>query len=242
VDLGSFTSIGTELYDAYLMQYSTSTEASFLGLLETLNERIKTIYNPLLLQYEDIFPKVRTMGEYRKGGKTRIELLMSDADFFVPLVRIDLLERDGKALPHTWEDLVRLVQFYNGTDLNDDGDASGDYGLCLYPRGGGSGISGGSRGFMKNGADDGAFIPELMYSTWASVDQTQGIQQGFFFDDIYFTPRIGNGFAYAMNIWKELWDYSADAGCDSLASMFMQGRCAIGYAPPGCCVEKPNRW
>jgi hypothetical protein len=234
VDLGSFTSIGTELYDAYLMQYSTSTEASFLGLLETLNERIKTISNPLLLQYEDIFPKVRTMGEYRKGGKTRIELLMSDADFFVPLVRIDLLERDGKALPHTWEDLVGLVQFYNGTDLNDDGDASGDYGLCLYPRGGGSGISGGSRGFMKNGADDGAFIPELMYSTWASVDQTQGIQQGFFFDDIYFTPRIGNGFAYAMNIWKELWDYSADAGCDSLASMFMQGRCAIGYAPPGC--------
>ena len=238
-DLGSFTSIGSELYDAYLMQYSTTTEASFLELLETLNERIRLTNTAL--QYEDIFPKVRTMGEYRKMGKTRIELLMSDADFFVPLVRLDLLERDKKALPHTWEDMVELVQYYNGTDLNDDGEVSEDYGLCLYPRGGGGGgdVEERSGVFNRNRRMTGstteeAFIPELMYSTWATVDQTQGIQQGFFFDDIYFTPRIGNGFTYAMNVWKEVWDYSTDAGCGDLVSAFMEGRCAIGYAPPGC--------
>lgn len=31
-----------------------------------------------------------------------------------------------------------------------------------------------------------------------------------------------------------MWDYSVDAGCGSLTSAFLEGRCAIGYAPPGC--------
>jgi len=118
-DIGSSMSVGSELHDAYLMIYSFTSEASSLGLLETLNDRIRASNN--LLNYEDMYPKVRSMGEYRKEGKTNIDLLMADGDFFVPVVRIDLLERDGKPLPHTWEDLVELAKFYNGTDLNDDG-------------------------------------------------------------------------------------------------------------------------
>lgn len=213
-DIGSLSSTGAELYDAYLMIYSFTSEASSLGLLETLNDRIRK--SNTLLQYEDIFPKVRSMGEYRKDGKTNIDLLMADGDFFVPIVRIDLLERDNKPLPHTWEDLVELVKFYNGTDLNDDGIAD-DFGLCIYPRTG-------------SGFND-AWIPELMYSTWATTDQTRGIQQGFFFNEETFEPRIGNGFEYAMDIWKELWANSADA---CITTNFLEGRCAIGLAPPGC--------
>ena len=34
-----------------------------------------------------------------------------------------------------------------------------------------------------------------------------------------------------MNIWKDLWPLSAD-GC--ITSTFAEGRCAIGFAPPGC--------
>eukprot|EP00571_Detonula_confervacea_P002410 CAMPEP_0172315400 /NCGR_PEP_ID=MMETSP1058-20130122/25061_1 /TAXON_ID=83371 /ORGANISM="Detonula confervacea, Strain CCMP 353" /LENGTH=1336 /DNA_ID=CAMNT_0013029473 /DNA_START=176 /DNA_END=4186 /DNA_ORIENTATION=+ len=213
-DIGSIGSTGAELYDAYLMIYSFTSEASSLGLLETLNDRIRA--SNTLLKYEDIFPKVRSMGEYRKDGKTNIDLLMADGDFFVPIVRIDLLERDGKPLPHTWEDLVELAKFYNGTDLNDDGNDDG-VGLCIYPRTG-------------SGFND-AWIPELMYSTWATTDQTRGIQQGFFFDEETFEPRIGNGFENAMDIWKDLWANSAD-GCTT--SNFVEGRCAIGFAPPGC--------
>lgn len=194
-DIGSASSTGAELYDAYLMIYSFTSEASSLGLLETLNDRIRSSNS--LLKYEDIFPKVRSMGEYRKDGKTNIDLLMADGDFFVPVVRIDLLERDNKPLPHTWDDLVDLVKYYNGTDLNDDGIAD-DFGLCIYPRTG-------------SGFND-AWIPELMYSTWATTDQTKGIQQGFFFDEETFEPRIGNGFEKAMNVWKDLWPNSAD-GC-----------------------------
>jgi len=180
-DLGTTSSTGTELYDAYLMIYSFSSEASSLGLLETLNDRIRDSNS--VLKYEDIFQKVQRMGEYRKNGKTNIDLLMADGDFFVPLVRIDLLERDGFALPHTWEDVVKLAKFYNGTDLNDDGEAD-DYGFCIYPRTG-------------SGFND-AWIPELMYSTWATTDQTKGIQEGFMFDEETFEPRIGTGFGHAQ--------------------------------------------
>lgn len=213
LDLGSMAKPGVEMYDGYLMIYSFTSEASSLGLFETLNDRI--IDQNELLEYEGIFPKVRSMGEYRKDNKTNIDLLMADGDFFVPLVRIDLLERDNKPLPHTWEDVVELAQFYNGTDLNDDGIA--DYGICIYPRTG-------------SGFND-AWIPELMYSTWATTDQTEGITQGFMFDEETFKPRIEKGFEHAMNIWKGLWNVSED-GC--ITDNFVTGRCAIGYAPPGC--------
>jgi len=213
-DIGTKSSTGSELYDAYIMMYSFTSEASSLGLLETLNDRIRD--SNRLLKYEDIFPKVRSMGEYRKDGKTNIDLLMADGDFFVPVVRIDLLERDNKPIPHTWDDVVELARYYNGTDLNDDGVAD-DFGLCIFPRAG--------SGFYD------AWIPELVYSTWATTDQTKGIQQGFFFDEETFEPRIGNGFERAMNIWKDLWGNSAD-GC--ITNNFVSGRCAIGLAPPGC--------
>jgi hypothetical protein len=214
-DIGSANAVGAEIYDAYLMIYSFTSEASSLGLLETLNDRIRE--KTVELEYEDIFPKVRNMGEYRTGGQTNIDLLMADGDFFTPVVRIDLLEKDGLPLPHTWDDLVELAKFYNGTDLNDDGKSDDDWGFCIYPRTG-------------SGFND-AWIPELMYGTWATTDQTRGIQEGFLFDEETVDPRIGTGFEKAMNIWKDLWPLSAD-GC--ITSTFAEGRCAIGFAPPGC--------
>ncbi len=212
-DIGLSMSIGLELHDAYLMIYLFTSKALSLGLLETLNDCIRT--SSTLLNCEDIFPKVRSMGEYHKGGKTNIDLLMADGDFFVPVVRINLLERDGKPLPHTWEDLVELAKFYYGTDLNNDG--VDDYGFCIYPRTG-------------SGFND-AWIPELMYSTWATTDQTRGTQEGFFFGKRTFKLCIGRGFENAMNIWKELWGNSAD-GC--ITPNFVAGQCSISLAPPGC--------
>ena len=72
------------------------------------------------------------MGEYRKNGKTDIDFLMYDGDFFVPIIRIDLLEKYDKSLPNTWEEVMELAVFFNGMDLNDDGE-DGDYGLWLLP-------------------------------------------------------------------------------------------------------------
>ena len=49
------------------MIYSFISEASSLGLLEILNDRIRPSNS--LLKYEDVFLKVQNMGEYRKDGK-----------------------------------------------------------------------------------------------------------------------------------------------------------------------------
>jgi len=92
-DLGTKTSPGIELYDAYFMSYSHFPEVSALGLAETLNERIRQDNDRL--QWEDILPKIRSMGEYRKEGKTNIDFLMYDGDFFVPVIRLDLLEKQS---------------------------------------------------------------------------------------------------------------------------------------------------
>ena len=54
---------------------------------------------------------------------------------------------------------------------------------------------------------------------------------GFIFDEETFEPRILKRFENAMDIWKDLWANLAD-GC--ITSNFVEGKCAIGFAPPGC--------
>ena len=211
-DLGTKTSPGSEVYDAYLMVYSFTSEASSLGLLETLNERIS---KKSQLQYLDMFEKVRAMGEYRKDGKTNIDLLMADGDFIEPVIRIDLLEKYDLPLPNTWEEVVEYAKFFHGKDLNDDGIEDG-YGMCYFP-------------FFGSPFDE--WVSELIYSTWATFDQTHGINQGFFFDENTFEPRIGESFGYAAEIWKDLFAYGAP-GCEP--GNFNAGKCFVGFAPPGC--------
>eukprot|EP00957_Ditylum_brightwellii_P045433 3444199-Ditylum_brightwellii.AAC.1 len=93
------------------MSYSHFPEASAKGLAETLNERIRETNQQL--KWEDVLPKVKNMGEYRKDGQTNIDFLMYDGDFFVPIIRLDLLEKYGKALPNTWEEVMELAVFFH---------------------------------------------------------------------------------------------------------------------------------
>jgi hypothetical protein len=212
LDLGTKTSRGSELYDGYFMGYSHFPEVSALGLAEHLNDKIRK--TNARLKWEDVLPKVKAMGEYRKDGVTNIDFLMYDGDFFVPIIRLDLLEKYNFSLPNTWEEVVALATFFNGTDLNEDGVAD-DFGFCHFPR-------------LGAGHWDWWFS-ESIYSTWATSDQTKGINQGFFFDEDTMEPRFGTGFRRAAVIWKELWTH----GSDSESKNFLQGRCAIGFGPPG---------
>ena len=131
-DLGTKTSRGIEVYDAYFMSYSDFPEVSALGLAEHLNDRIRS--TNAKFGWEDMFPKVRQMGGYRANGVTNIDFLMYDADAFVPIIRLDLLEEHNLALPNTWDEVVELVKFFDGKDLNGDGE--GDYGFCHFPHAG----------------------------------------------------------------------------------------------------------
>lgn len=214
LDLGTKTTRGTELYDGYFTSYALFPEVSSLGLVEHLNERIRKDNDRL--RWEDILPKVKAMGEYRQDKVTNIDFLLYDGDFFVPIVRLDLLEKHNIPLPNTWDEVVAIAKRFNGTDLNDDGDPN-DFGFCHFPRSGA-------------GSWD-QWWPESVYSTWASFEQTEGTQQGYLFDENTMEPRIGRGFGRAADVWKDLWNYGAsDCGSPNFAA----GRCAIGYAPPGC--------
>ena len=70
----------------------------------------------------------------------------------------------------------------------------------------------------------------MVYSVWATTDQTDGIEQGFFFDPDTLEPRIGEGFKRAASMWKDIWPH----GHVCTDPSFELGRCAIGYGPPGC--------
>jgi hypothetical protein len=206
-------SAGGEIYDGYFMSYSHFPEVSELGLAEPLNDRIRK--DNARLKWEDIMPKVQAMGQYRKNGVSNIDFLMYDGDFFVPIIRLDLLEEHDIPLPNTWEEVVAISEFFHGKDINGDGE--GDFGLCHFPRQGA-------------GLWDWWFA-ELVYSTWATTDQTMGTEQGFLFNPDTLEPNIGPGFEHAVNTWKDIWDNAAGA-CDGVS--FETGRCAVGYAPPGC--------
>ena len=139
---------------------------------------------------------------------------MMDGDFFVPIIRLDLLEHHNLSLPNTWEELAEIATFFHGKDLNDDGEP--DFGLCHFPRLG--------AGFWDQ------WFAEVVYSTWATYSQTEGIEQGFLFDPETLEPNIDQGFEEAAKIWKSLWN-SGSSACDD---SFQTGRCAVGYGPPGC--------
>jgi len=73
-DLGTRTSRGSEVFDAYFMSYSHFPEVSALGLAEHLNDRIRN--DNMRYKWEDVLPMVRAMGEYRKDGVTNLDFLM----------------------------------------------------------------------------------------------------------------------------------------------------------------------
>ena len=113
------------------MSYSHLPEASAKGLEEILNDRICDVN--VRMQWEDGMPKVKTMGEYRKNGQTNINFLVYDSDFFVPIVRLDLLEKYNKPLPNAWAEVVALAVFFPGKDLNNDGNDD-NYSFYHFPR------------------------------------------------------------------------------------------------------------
>jgi ABC-type glycerol-3-phosphate transport system substrate-binding protein len=210
-DLGTKTRTGGEIYDGYFMSYSHFPEVSELGLAEHLNDRIRE--DNARLKWEDIMPRVQAMSQYRRDGESNIDFLMFDGDFLVPIIRLDLLEKYDIPMPNTWNDLVEVVKFFHGKDINDDGE--GDFGLCHFPR-----VGAGNWDW---------WAPELIYSSWATTDQLLGTEQGFFFNSETLEPNIGLGFERAISVWKDLWNMATRSDDGSM----LTGRCAVGYGPPG---------
>jgi multiple sugar transport system substrate-binding protein len=134
-----------------------------------------------------------------------------DGDFQMVYYRTDLLEAEGLKPPETWEDYLAIAQKFHGKDLN--GDGVPDFGSGIAKR-------------------RGAQSYWMFWSIAASFLQSQGTQQGAFFDVDTMEPLTMNeAFERALEIYKETGKYGPpdelnwDVG-DSRAA-FVTGRCAL---------------
>lgn len=221
LDMGTRASAGQNVFDGYITSLTAFPEWSALGLVEPLNERIRD--SAELIRWLDVLPQVRAMGSFRDGTNTWIDFLMFDGDFFVPTVRLDILERHNLSLPNTWDEAVALSARFHGTDLNSDGIP--DYGMCVFP--------GNPLTRLDTQGDFRDWFAEIVFSIWASLAQTDvDGEVGFMFDAATMDPLVSTpAFREAVRIWHNLSTFGIEA-CGS--SEMLEGRCALTYAPPGC--------
>ncbi|MDW8060971.1 MAG: extracellular solute-binding protein [Thermomicrobium sp.] len=208
-----------DLYQKILTDFTTGTNSYHVivfapqwmadyvepGYLEDLTPRIEA--DPAL-QWDDIAPFFRNFSA-TYGGK--IYTIPLDGDFQMVYYRSDLLEAEGLKPPETWEDYLAIAQRFHGKDLN--GDGVPDFGSGIAKR-------------------RGAQSYWMFWSIAASFLQSQGTQQGSFFDVDTMEPLTNNeAFARALEIYKETGKYGPpdelnwDVG-DSRAA-FVTGRCAL---------------
>ncbi len=208
-----------DLYQKILTDFTTGTNSYHVivfapqwmadyvepGYLEDLTPRIEA--DPAL-QWDDIAPFFRNFSA-TYGGK--IYTIPLDGDFQMVYYRTDLLEAEGLKPPETWEDYLAIAQHFHGKDLN--GDGVPDFGSGIAKR-------------------RGAQSYWMFWSIAASFLQSQGTQQGAFFDVDTLEPLTNNeAFARALEIYKETGKYGPpdelnwDVG-DSRAA-FVTGRCAL---------------
>eukprot|EP00439_Symbiodinium_sp_Y106_P058109 s2908_g8.t1 len=130
-DLGTKDSPGLGIYHAYMMSYSHYPEASYLGLVEPLHPRLARFKRWDATGDLWLTPSfAAAVYACRRNGTDQLDFLLYDGDFFVPIIRLDLLERDNLPLPNTWDEVLALAERYNGTDLNEDGEP--DFGLQAF--------------------------------------------------------------------------------------------------------------
>lgn len=198
-------STGNNAYDAYVFNPQWFGDFATPGYLEDLTAKIAA--DPSI-QWDDIAPFFRDFSASYAGKTYAIPL---DGDFHMAYYRKDLLEKDGIAVPKTWDDYLAVAAKYNGQDLNEDG--TPDYGSCIAKKVGGQ-------------------------SYWWVIDfvapmiQSLGTAQGAFFDSATMEPLFNNdAMKLALQNYKKTGDYgppdenNTDLG--TIRSLFTTGRCAL---------------
>jgi multiple sugar transport system substrate-binding protein len=135
-----------------------------------------------------------------------------DGDFHMVYYRSDLLAKDNLKPPATWDDYMTIAKKYQGQDLNGDGQP--DYGSCIA---------------KKKGAQSYWWI----ISVAAGLLQSQGTNQGAFFDTKDMTPLFGANEAMtkALDLYKATTtvgppdELNMDVG--GSRGLFTTGRCAL---------------
>lgn len=195
----------TNSFDAFVFDPQWMGDYVPPGFLEDLTDRIDADEK---IQWDDIAPFFRDFSASFQG---RVYTIPLDGDFQMVYYRKDLLERDGVSPPATWDDYLAIAKRYHGQDLN--GDGQNDFGSCI----------------AKKRAAQSYW---MFWSIAGSFLQTQGTNQGSFFDADTMEPLVSNpGFAQALDIYKETTEFAPpdernlDVG--DTRGLFTSGRCAL---------------
>jgi multiple sugar transport system substrate-binding protein len=199
-------STGTNAFDVYVFAPQWMVDYIEPGYLLDITDWVAANEE---LQWDDIAPFFRDFSATYKGRTYTIPL---DGDFQMVYYRIDVLEKLGMDPPQTWDDYLAIAQAANGTDMNGDGE--GDYGSCIA---------------KKRKAQSYWMITSVA----SAYLQTQGTEQGGFFDLETFKPLYGNNDAFkkALEVYKATTDFAPpdelnlDVG--DTRGLWTNGRCAL---------------
>jgi multiple sugar transport system substrate-binding protein len=196
----------TNSFDAYVFDPQWMGDFVTPGYLLDLTDKVN---NDASLQWQDIGPFFRDFNATYNGKVYTVPL---DGDFHMVYYRSDLLTKDGLKPPATWDDYMTIAKKYQGQDLNGDGQP--DYGSCIA---------------KKKGAQSYWWI----ISVAAGLLQSQGTNQGAFFDTKDMTPLFGPNEAMtkALDLYKATTtvgppeELNMDVG--GSRGLFTTGRCAL---------------
>ena len=196
----------TNSFDAYVFDPQWMGDFVSPGYLEDLTSKVQS---DATLQWNDIGPFFRDFNATYNGKVYTIPL---DGDFHMVYYRTDLLQKDGLQPPKTWDDYITIAQKYNGQDLN--GDGTPDYGSCIAK-------AKGQQSYW------------WIISIAAGLLQSQGTNQGAFFDTKDMTPLFGpnEAMAKALAMYKHTKDFGPpeelNLGVGDTRGLFTTGRCAL---------------
>jgi multiple sugar transport system substrate-binding protein len=199
-----FTS-GRNAYDVLVFVPQWIADYAGPGYLENLTDRVTA---DSALQWDDVAPFFRNFGA---TYQEQVYTVPVDGDFHMLYYRTDLLAQAGLEPPSTWDEYLNIAEQFNGKDFNNDGEP--DYGSCIPKQAN-------HVGYWMFGSIVSPFL------------QSQGTQQGAFFDTATMRPLVNNeAFAKALDIYKATGDYGPanelQLDLTGMRNLFMAGRCAL---------------
>ena len=205
--------------------------AGFVDLYSMFGNWIPTFADELLditeevgnavgLDWFDIMPAVRQgVASY----KNRVWTVPLDGDVIIMMYRTDLVEGRGLKAPNTWDDVIKIIDYYQKPENADfNGDGIPDFANC----------------FSTAENDIGG---TMFWSIASSFLQTKGTAQGTFFDSETFDPISAadpETFAEVLRVYNILVqnspfrDYGPTTWQSNMAE-FQKGRCVLWYNYPG---------
>ena len=193
-------------HDGYMVLANTMKEAAHYGYLVDMTDRVRADDN---LAWDDYLKFYR---DYNSAYNKRTWGMPADGGLLGVFSRADLFPRGQE--PQTIDELVEMVEFYDGKDINGDGIPDRGWCECIGP-------TDDILTVLVNGENTMQFIVTYM--------QSKGSEQGYFFDPVTMEPNVQaegfrRGFSQAVRVWR-----SGTREPENHCNLFPNGETAITH-------------